>query len=67
MIEVEIYKMRPSIFNGFERGYKVLQYETIAGRHELCGSRYFEGIDGAERYKKEIEEREARKGSLEDV
>ena len=67
MIQVEIYKLRPSIFNGFQRGYKVLQYETIAGSRILCGSRYFEGIDGAERYKEEIEDREARKGTCNDV
>ena len=62
MIKVEIYKLCPSIFNGFERGYKVLQYETIAGNRYLCGSRHFEGIDAAERYKAEIEEWEARNG-----
>ena len=57
MIEVEIYKQTPTIFNGFERGFKVLQYKTIAGERHLVGSRRFEGRDAAERYKEELEAR----------
>ncbi len=57
MVEVEIREIKPSIFNGGERGFKVLQYETINGERWLVGSRLFEGRDGAERYKREMEKR----------
>jgi len=67
MIEVEIKKICPSFFNRGKHGYKVLQYETIAGTRYLCGSRTFEEMYEAEWYKNKIEEREARKGLLEDV
>ena len=55
MMEIEIREIKPSIFNGRERGFKVLQYETINGERWLVGSRLFEGKDGAEQYKRELE------------
>ncbi len=66
MVEVEIRRVNPLFYSRL-RGFKVLTYRNVNGTRTLCGSRYFDGLDGAERYKKEIEEREARKGSLEDV
>ena len=57
MMEIEIREIKPSIFNGRERGFKVLQYETINGERWLVGSRLFEGKDGAEQYKRELERR----------
>ena len=56
MMKIEIREIKPLLFlNGGQRGWKVLQYETINGDRWLVGSRLFEGKDGAEQYKRELE------------
>lgn len=58
MFTVEIQEMRPSVFNGWQHGYKVLQYQITDGRRILCGSRTFDEKDDAERYRTALERKQ---------
>ena len=56
-MEIVVKEIKPSILNGWRRGFKVLQYETVMESKKLVGSRVFEDLEETERYKKKLEER----------